>query len=211
MKELGQRSGLTGQPAHARPAGTGNVRVLKFRGYERAWRGDRNNALVRSFLAGLRTVEAVRETWIRPEDRHQRHERRRARVAMPDRRLRPRRQRARSHAERTPAARRILEGGQRDRADAGSVFCNISIGMVEVGSVEIDRGRSHRQSSSEWIGSRCENELGLSAGIMRSARTSTTNLVPASRHSARATWIAHLATVHPRTSNSPAVLHSCTL
>ena len=31
---------------------------LKFRGYEKAWRGDRNNALVRSFLAGLRTVDA---------------------------------------------------------------------------------------------------------------------------------------------------------
>jgi LysW-gamma-L-lysine carboxypeptidase len=31
---------------------------LKFRGYEKAWRGDRNNALVRSFLAGLRSVEA---------------------------------------------------------------------------------------------------------------------------------------------------------
>jgi [amino group carrier protein]-lysine/ornithine hydrolase len=30
---------------------------LSFKGYERAWRGDRNNALVRSFLAGLRTVE----------------------------------------------------------------------------------------------------------------------------------------------------------
>jgi len=30
---------------------------LKFRGYERAWRGDRNNALVRSFLAGLRCVD----------------------------------------------------------------------------------------------------------------------------------------------------------
>jgi [amino group carrier protein]-lysine/ornithine hydrolase len=29
---------------------------LTFKGYERAWRGDRNNALVRSFLAGLRTV-----------------------------------------------------------------------------------------------------------------------------------------------------------
>jgi LysW-gamma-L-lysine carboxypeptidase len=28
------------------------------RGYEKAWRGDRNNPLVRSFLAGLRTVEA---------------------------------------------------------------------------------------------------------------------------------------------------------
>jgi LysW-gamma-L-lysine carboxypeptidase len=34
------------------------VFALKFRGYERAWRGDRNNALVRSFLAGLRTVDA---------------------------------------------------------------------------------------------------------------------------------------------------------
>jgi LysW-gamma-L-lysine carboxypeptidase len=31
---------------------------LKFRGYEKAWRSDRNNALVRSFLAGLRTVDA---------------------------------------------------------------------------------------------------------------------------------------------------------
>jgi len=32
---------------------------LRFRGYEQAWRGDRNNPLVRSFLAGLRTVEAA--------------------------------------------------------------------------------------------------------------------------------------------------------
>jgi LysW-gamma-L-lysine carboxypeptidase len=31
---------------------------LKFKGHEKAWRGDRNNALVRSFLAGLRTVDA---------------------------------------------------------------------------------------------------------------------------------------------------------
>ena len=31
---------------------------LKFRGHEHAWRGDRNNVLVRSFLAGLRSVEA---------------------------------------------------------------------------------------------------------------------------------------------------------
>jgi [amino group carrier protein]-lysine/ornithine hydrolase len=31
---------------------------LTFRGYEQAWRGDRTNALVRSFLAGLRTVDA---------------------------------------------------------------------------------------------------------------------------------------------------------
>ena len=30
---------------------------LLFRGHEQAWRGDRNNALVRSFLAGLRSVE----------------------------------------------------------------------------------------------------------------------------------------------------------
>lgn len=30
--------------------------TLKFRGHEDAWRGDRNNALVRSFLAGLRSV-----------------------------------------------------------------------------------------------------------------------------------------------------------
>lgn len=30
---------------------------LKFRGHEKPWRGDRNNLLVRSFLAGLRSVE----------------------------------------------------------------------------------------------------------------------------------------------------------
>jgi [amino group carrier protein]-lysine/ornithine hydrolase len=30
---------------------------LKFRGYEKPWRGERNNMLVRSFLAGLRSVE----------------------------------------------------------------------------------------------------------------------------------------------------------
>ena len=31
---------------------------LAFRGHEQAWRGDRSNALVRSFLAGLRSVDA---------------------------------------------------------------------------------------------------------------------------------------------------------
>jgi len=31
---------------------------LNFRGYEKPWKGDRNNALVRSFLAGLRSVDA---------------------------------------------------------------------------------------------------------------------------------------------------------
>lgn len=44
-----------------RPSGRQAVKTifeLKFRGYEKAWRGDRNNLLVRSFLAGLRTVEA---------------------------------------------------------------------------------------------------------------------------------------------------------
>ena len=44
-----------------RPAASQAVRTkfdLKFRGYEKPWRGDRNNALVRSFLAGLRTVDA---------------------------------------------------------------------------------------------------------------------------------------------------------
>ena len=32
---------------------------LNFRGYEKAWRGDRNNALVRSFLAGVRSVDGT--------------------------------------------------------------------------------------------------------------------------------------------------------
>ena len=43
-----------------RPSGhqAGTKFNLKFRGYEKAWRGDRNNPLVRSFLAGLRSVEA---------------------------------------------------------------------------------------------------------------------------------------------------------
>jgi len=53
MKELEQQA--------SRPAGQRASRTsfsLKFRGYERAWRGDRNNPLVRSFLAGLRSVEA---------------------------------------------------------------------------------------------------------------------------------------------------------
>ena len=53
MKDLEQQAG--------RPAGQQASRTkfnFKFRGYEKAWRGDRNNALVRSFLAGLRSVEA---------------------------------------------------------------------------------------------------------------------------------------------------------
>jgi LysW-gamma-L-lysine carboxypeptidase len=52
MKELEEQANRpTGQPANKTSFN------LKFRGYERAWRGDRNNALVRSFLAGLRSVE----------------------------------------------------------------------------------------------------------------------------------------------------------
>ncbi len=79
--------------------------TLKFRGYEQAWRGDRNNVLVRSFLAGLRTVDEAQKlgfvlktgtsdmnvvgpVW-----------------QCPNRGLRSRRQLARPHAERTPAAR----------------------------------------------------------------------------------------------------------
>ena len=53
MKELEQQA--------SRPAGQQASRTsfsLQFRGYEKAWRGDRNNPLVRSFLAGLRTVDA---------------------------------------------------------------------------------------------------------------------------------------------------------
>jgi LysW-gamma-L-lysine carboxypeptidase len=47
----------TGQQA-SRPTGQQVNRptwTLEFRGYERAWRGDRTNALARSFLAGLRS------------------------------------------------------------------------------------------------------------------------------------------------------------
>jgi LysW-gamma-L-lysine carboxypeptidase len=53
MNELeAQANGPTGERANR------TTFKLKFRGYEKAWRGDRNNALVRSFLAGLRAVEA---------------------------------------------------------------------------------------------------------------------------------------------------------
>jgi [amino group carrier protein]-lysine/ornithine hydrolase len=41
----------------SQPAGSKATFDFRFRGYERAWRGDRNNALVRSFLAGIRTVD----------------------------------------------------------------------------------------------------------------------------------------------------------
>jgi LysW-gamma-L-lysine carboxypeptidase len=52
MSELqAQANGPTGQQANRTKFD------LKFRGYEKPWRGDRNNVLVRSFLAGLRSVE----------------------------------------------------------------------------------------------------------------------------------------------------------
>jgi LysW-gamma-L-lysine carboxypeptidase len=60
MRELeAQANGPTGHQA-IRPSGHQAIRTtfgLSFRGYEKAWRGDRNNPLVRSFLAGLRSVE----------------------------------------------------------------------------------------------------------------------------------------------------------
>jgi LysW-gamma-L-lysine carboxypeptidase len=53
MNELrDQANGPTGQQANRTRFN------LKFRGYEKAWRGDRSNVLVRSFLAGLRAVDA---------------------------------------------------------------------------------------------------------------------------------------------------------
>lgn len=50
-------SELAEQAKRPRGQGTKTVFRLQFRGYERPWRGDRNNALARSFLAGLRTVD----------------------------------------------------------------------------------------------------------------------------------------------------------
>lgn len=44
-----------------RPSGHQAIKTsckLTFRGHEQAWRGDRSNALVRSFLAGLRSMDA---------------------------------------------------------------------------------------------------------------------------------------------------------
>ena len=72
MKELEQQAS---GPAGLRPARpTFN---LKFRGYEKAWRGDRNNALVQKFPRRTALGRSVGETRLRAEDRHQRHERRR--------------------------------------------------------------------------------------------------------------------------------------
>ncbi len=48
---------LAGAPV--RLAGTPTTIDLHFRGYEAPWRGDRNNALVRAFLAAIRTVDAA--------------------------------------------------------------------------------------------------------------------------------------------------------
>ncbi|HEX8027200.1 MAG TPA: M20/M25/M40 family metallo-hydrolase, partial [Vicinamibacterales bacterium] len=54
MKELeAQANGPTGRQASRTSF------KLNFRGYEKPWRGDRNNLLVRSFLAGLRSVEST--------------------------------------------------------------------------------------------------------------------------------------------------------
>jgi LysW-gamma-L-lysine carboxypeptidase len=58
VKEIEQQANRpTGEQAN-RPSGHQAIRPsfsLTFRGYEKAWRGDRSNALVRSFLAGLKT------------------------------------------------------------------------------------------------------------------------------------------------------------
>jgi [amino group carrier protein]-lysine/ornithine hydrolase len=63
------RTALEAWPKAIRPSGDQAIRPsgdqairptfsLTFRGYEAAWRGDRNNVLVRSFLAGVRSVES---------------------------------------------------------------------------------------------------------------------------------------------------------
>ena len=89
--------------------GASNALSFTFRGWEKPWHGDRNNALVRSFLAGIRQVEpsaqpgfvvktgtsdmnVVAPVW-----------------QCPIRRLRSRRQRAGPYPERAPAAGRVLE------------------------------------------------------------------------------------------------------
>jgi LysW-gamma-L-lysine carboxypeptidase len=61
VKELQDRANEPSGHQAIGPSGSQAVRTqfnLKFRGYEKAWRSDRNNMLVRSFLAGLRSVEA---------------------------------------------------------------------------------------------------------------------------------------------------------
>jgi LysW-gamma-L-lysine carboxypeptidase len=62
MKELEEQANRPTDQQANRPTGEQANRTkfsLKFRGYEKAWRGDRNNALVRSFLAGVRSVDAT--------------------------------------------------------------------------------------------------------------------------------------------------------
>jgi len=61
MKEIEeQANGPTGHQANG-PTGRQAIRPsfkLTFRGHEQAWRGDRTNSLVRSFLAGLRSHDS---------------------------------------------------------------------------------------------------------------------------------------------------------
>lgn len=52
MREIERQASGLGHQASGKTRFT-----LNFRGYEKPWKGDRNNGLVRSFLAGLRTVE----------------------------------------------------------------------------------------------------------------------------------------------------------
>jgi LysW-gamma-L-lysine carboxypeptidase len=53
MRELEAQASGIGHRASGK-----TVFRLNFRGWEKPWKGDRNNALVRSFLAGLRSVDA---------------------------------------------------------------------------------------------------------------------------------------------------------
>ena len=71
--------------------------TLRLSAYEVAWRSERNNALVRSFL-GRSAGRCGGEAWVRGQERHQRHERGRPGLALPDPGLRAGRQQPGSHA-----------------------------------------------------------------------------------------------------------------
>ncbi len=84
---------------HVRLAGDRTMLEFTFRGWEQPWKAERNNVLVTKLSVSDSSGRYQRPTKLRLQDRYQRYERRRARVALPHRRVWTGRQRARSHAK----------------------------------------------------------------------------------------------------------------
>jgi LysW-gamma-L-lysine carboxypeptidase len=87
---------------------------LQFRGWERPWRGERTGSQLPRRDSLRRFASAAR---FRCQDRHQRHECRRAGLALSNRRLWAWRQRAGPYAQRTLVARGVLARRARARSD----------------------------------------------------------------------------------------------